>query len=533
MKQETLFYGGTVLPMTGPDDRAEAMLVRDDKIVYVGSVAEAEALCDPAVQRVNLQGKTLMPSFIDAHSHLPMAAQYEAFADLSGCTTLAQLADTLRHYATEKDISPESGIIGVSYDNNFLAEGVHPDRTLLDSVSTEIPIFVLHVSGHMGVGNTKLLALCGYTKESPDPEGGRLGRDASGELTGYLEEVSALAPAMMKLFGRVKMDMPAQIAAVQEQYLRYGVTTAQDGAGSPQTMQLLAAFAKAGLLKMDVVSYPMANDTVEQDIEKLAEYDGKYSGHYKIGGYKVVLDGSPQGRTAWLSKPYEGSDDCAYPYMTDEALLAVCRKAVQNHRQLLAHCNGDAASQQLLDQYTRAWKESPDHPMLRPTMIHCQTVREDQLDRMSELGMIPSIFVGHIWYWGDVHRKNLGEERAARISPVRSALKRGLVYNFHQDTPVTKPDMLHSVWCAVNRRTRSGFVLGTDQTIGVYDALKAITCNAAYAYGEESTKGTLEPGKLADLVILQENPLTAAPETLKDIAVAATYKEGVCLYGSV
>lgn len=533
MKQEILFYGGTVLPMTAPDAVAEALLVRDGRIAFAGSLADAEAQCTADAQRVDLQGKTLLPSFIDAHSHLPMAAQFAAFADLGECTTLPQIAEALRSFAKEKEVGADSGIVGVNYDNNFLAEGVHPNRQLLDSVSEEIPLFVLHVSGHMGVANTKLLELCGYTDASPDPEGGRLGRDADGHLTGYLEEVSALTPAMMQMFGRIKMDMPAQITAAQQQYLRYGVTTAQDGAGSAQSMQMLSAFAEAGLLKLDVVSYPMAGETVEQDIAKFSAYDGQYRSHYKIGGYKVVLDGSPQGRTAWLSRPYEGSDDCAYPYMADEALLDVCRRAVKNHRQLLAHCNGDAASQQFLNQYETAWRESEDKPMLRPTMIHCQTVREDQLDRMPELGMVPSIFVGHIWYWGDIHRKNLGEERAARISPVRSARKRDLVYNFHQDTPVTKPDMMHSVWCAVNRRTRSGFVLGADQTVGVYDALKAVTINAAYAYGEENEKGTLEPGKLADLVVLKENPLTADPMQLKDIAVAATYKEGICLYGGV
>lgn len=171
--------------------------------------------------------------------------------------------------------------------------------------------------------------------------------------------------------------------------------------------------------------------------------------------------------------------------------------------------------------------------MLRPVMIHCQTVRDDQLDRMPALGMIPSIFVAHTYFWGDVHLKNLGPVRGARISPARSALERGLVYNFHQDTPVTKPDMMLTVWCAVNRRTRSGSPIGPEQAIGVYDALKGVTVNAAYAYGEEDAKGTLEEGKLADLVVLEANPLAADPAVLKDIAVAATYKEGVCLYGGL
>ncbi|MGM9537146.1 MAG: amidohydrolase [Candidatus Onthomonas sp.] len=533
MAQETLFYGGTILPMTGEQDRAGALLVREGHIAFVGDLNGAKALSGPDTEQVNLKGKTLLPAFIDAHSHLPMAAQFSCFADLGECTNLEQIAAVLTAYQREHAIGPEGAVLGVNYDNNFLDGSVHPDRTLLDQVSTDTPVFALHVSGHMGVANSRLLELCGYTDDSPDPQGGRLGRDAAGHLTGYLEEISAMTPALMAAFGRVKMDMPAQMAAAQQQYLSYGVTTVQDGAGSPQSLQMLSAFAAAGLLQLDVVSYLMADQEAEQTITAYPAHDGRYSGHYKIGGYKVVLDGSPQGRTAWLSRPYEGSDFCAYPYMQDEALYDICKQAVANHRQLLAHCNGDAASEQFLNQYTRAWSESPDRPMLRPTMIHCQTVRDDQLDRMPALGMIPSIFVAHTYFWGDVHLNNLGPQRGARISPARSALERGLVYNFHQDTPVTKPDMLLTVWCAVNRRTRTGGSIGPEQAVSVYDALKGVTVNAAYAYGEEDKKGTLEAGKLADLVVLEADPLSVEPMAIKDIAVAATYKEGECLYGGL
>lgn len=531
--QEILFSGGTILPMTGEKARTEALLVRGGKIVYAGPLAGALARCGRAVRRVDLKGRALLPAFIDAHSHLPLLAQFITFADLSGCTCLADIAAALKRYKEERRIGPDGVIVGVNYDDNFLAEHVHPDKKLLDSVSTDTPVFVYHISSHMGVANGRLLELSGCTDATSDPEGGRLGRYEDGTLNGYVEEVSALEPVLAVVFARAGVDMAAQIEAAQQEYLRCGVTTVQDGAGSAQNMEMLASLAENGRLKVDVVSYVMAQRTTEQEISAYAAYDGTYKNHYKIGGYKVVLDGSPQGRTAWLSRPYAGSESCAYPYMRDEALYAVCRQAVAGHRQLLAHCNGDAASEQFLTQYTRAWEESPDRPLLRPVMIHCQTVRDDQLDRMKRLGMIPSFFVGHVDFWGDVHRRNLGPERAARISPARSALERGLVYNFHQDTPVTKPDMMHSVWCAVNRRTRSGAVLGPEQAIGVYDALKGVTCNAAYAYGEEHSKGTLEEGKLADLVILDRDPLKADPLSLRDIRVEATLKEGVCLYGAL
>ena len=219
------------------------------------------------------------------------------------------------------------------------------------------------------------------------------------------------------------------------------------------------------------------------------------------------------------------------------------RGAVENGRQILAHCNGDAASGQYLAALEKAAAASPDKPdkpervdklekirALRPVMIHCQTVRDDQLDEMKELGVIPSIFVAHTWYWGDVHLKNLGPERGAHISPVRAALERGLVYNFHQDTPVLEPDMLQTVWCAANRVTRGGQPIGQDQCVGVYDALKGVTCNAAYAYHEEERKGTLEEGKLADLVILDRNPLKTDKRKIRDIQVLETVKEGETLY---
>lgn len=534
MASETLFYGGSILPMTGEHDRAEALLVRDGRIAFAGPLAEARTLCGSGAEPADLKGRALLPAFIDTHSHLPLVAQFAAFADLSECGCFAQVVDALKTYRDANRIGPDGLIFGVNYDNNFLAEQRHPDKALLDEVSTEIPVFVLHTSSHMGVANSRLLELVGYTAATPDPQGGRIGRmPGSSEPNGYLEEASAFGPVMLAMMRRIKTDMAAQMAAAQELYLSYGITTAQDGASGMQNIRLFDALAKAGQLKIDVVAYVMAGENTVQELQPWQRYLCRYEGRFKVGGLKTVLDGSPQGRTAWLSRPYEGTDDCAYPYMTDQALYEICKTAVENHWQLLAHCNGDAASEQFLNQYARAWRESPDRPMLRPTMIHCQTVRDDQLDRMPELGMIPSIFVGHTWYWGDIHLKNLGPQRGARISPARSALERGLIYNFHQDAPVTKPNMLHSVWCAVNRITRTGVPIGPEQAIGVYEALKGVTCNAAYAYGEEGRKGTLEPGKLADLVVLSADPTAVDPMSIREIAVQATFKEGVCLYGGI
>ena len=248
------------------------------------------------------------------------------------------------------------------------------------------------------------------------------------------------------------------------------------------------------------------------------------------------LDGSPQGKTAWLTEPYyvppEGqqADYRGYPAITDEEAIALVDKAFGNGWQILAHCNGDAAMDQFI-MAIRAATEKYGKADRRPVMIHAQTVREDQLDAMKELGIIPSFFGMHTYYWGDWHRDSvLGPERAARISPAASTLKRGMIYTQHHDAPVAMPNSIMILASQMNRTTRSGKVLGPEQRVSVMDALKSITINAAYQYFEEDSKGSLEPGKLADLVILDKNPLKAEPADIKDIKVIETIKEGISIY---
>ncbi len=234
-----------------------------------------------------------------------------------------------------------------------------------------------------------------------------------------------------------------------------------------------------------------------------------------------------------MSAPYENSGDyCGYPWYTDDQLRATIRCALNDNQQFLTHCNGDAASEQFLNIYGAELNAStnPNKCNLRPVMIHCQTVRDDQLDRMQALNMIPSIFVAHTWYWGDVHLKNFGKERGSRVSPCKSAFDRDLIFNLHTDTPARLPKMLHSVWAAVNRRTQNGITIGPEQRIDVYSALKGITINAAYAYFEEDSKGSIKVGKRADLVILDRNPLKVDPMDIQDIQVLETIKDGTTIY---
>lgn len=528
---KTIYYDGDIITMTGAKDSCEALVTEDKKILYTGTLKQARALYGNEAQERDLKGHTLMPAFIDAHSHFVQTAQSIKMCDLSDTESFEDIVTALKNYLEKNQIDENGMIFATGYDHNFLAEQKHPDKTVLDKVSKTVPIYISHASGHMGAANSALLKLAGITTETKDPEGGRFGRNKSGEPDGYVEETPALMQVLAAAMPRMKIDMAEQMKEAQQLYLKYGITTVQEGAAMAQTMQGLTAFAASGGLELDVVAYILKED-YEKTVKEYADYNGKYKNRVKIGGVKVILDGSPQGKSAWLSKPYEGEENyCGYPTHNDAYVTKVAKDAVRGGYQILAHCNGDAASEQFIQSYQAALKETGTADGdYRPVMIHCQTVRDDQLDRMAQLKMIPSIFIGHTYYWGDIHLKNLGAVRGARISPVKSALERGLIYNFHQDTPVTKPDMLHSVWCAVNRVTRKGQPIGQEQCINVYEALQAVTINAAYAYKEEDQKGTLEAGKLADMVILDANPLKADKKCIKDIVVLETIKEGKTVY---
>ena len=531
---QKLYYGGDIITMREEGDAPEALLAADGKIVYVGELAEARKRCLPEAEEIDLKGRTLMPSFIDPHSHISMLAQYTDFANLGKCTSFEELVRILSAYKEEKHIGEGDVLVGYGYDHNFLDEQEHPTKAVLDRVSDTIPICILHTSGHMCVANSALLRECGITADTADPEGGKFGRLENGEPDGYIEEVPAMVKVLIPVFSRVKADFARQLKKAQQIYLKYGITTVQDGSTNASGFQKLAKCAEDQVFQLDVVSYVLA-DELEKTAEDYPEYYEKYHNRLKIGGAKIILDGSPQGRSAWLSRPYEGEETyCGYPAHTQEETDRWVETAVDKGYQILAHCNGDAASGQYLAAFEKAAAKSPENPdkirALRPVMIHCQTVRDDQLDEMKELGMVPSIFVAHTWYWGDVHLKNLGPVRGAHISPARAAMERGLVYNFHQDTPVVEPDMLHTIWCAVNRLTRSGQPIGQDQCISVYEALKGVTIHGAYAYHEETRKGTLEAGKLADMVILDRNPLKTDKMQIRDIQVLETIKEGETLY---
>ena len=528
MADSTLYYGGTILTL---EDTlyAQALLEENGRIRYVGSMEQAQQLSNTQTRKVDLQGKTLMPAFLDPHSHFMAYANAMLQVPLGECATQEELCQKLADFVQEQHIPKGQWVKGTGYDHNCLQEGTPPKREMLDTYCPEHPVIIQHASGHVGVYNTRALEQLGVTEATTCPEGGVMEVDAQGKLTGYMEE-----NAFLFFQKKVPMDDPQKLLdamlQAQERYASYGITTVQEGMFMDAMVPLYQQAMEKNLLKLDVVAYKDPRDC--QQIQKVfQEHEGIYRNHLKLGGNKIFLDGSPQGRTAWLRIPYEGGEkeDCGYPVLTDQQVYDYVAQALEQGVQLLAHCNGDRAAEQYLTVMAQVERDK-GKKLERPVMVHAQLLGEDQMEAVKSLTMIPSFFVAHVYHLGDVHLKNLGRERASHISPAASALKHGILFTFHQDTPVIAPNMLETVWCAVNRITKEGKLLGAEERIPVLEALKAVTINAAYQYFEEEEKGTLKSGKQANFVILSHDPLRVPPSMLRDIQVLETIQRGQTIY---
>ena len=521
-----IYHNGPIITMEDDARRADVLIEEAGRILYVGGRAGAEALIDDTAEWVDLAGHTLLPAFLDAHSHISETAMLLKSANLKEAACFADIVAILQDYVRTHDVSAMPFVVGLGYDHNALREQRRPDKSLLDAAFPDLAVVIVHTSMHMCVANSRMLALLGVDAQTPTPEGGAIGRVAgSNEPDGYLEE-TAFNPVYDMVCKELAVTAD-DIARTQYHYIQHGILTIQEGATDAPLVAACREAADAGKLVCDLVAYPALNfgRGVGEAFTENADCDRRYHSHFKLGGYKLILDGSPQGRTAWLSEPYEGTDDCSIAWLSDEEVQRFVDQAFREGRQLLAHCNGDAASEQFLRACTRALEKTPQ-PDARPVMIHCQTVRDDQLDRMAEIGMIASFFVSHVYYWGDIHLQNLGPVRGPHISPIQAAIDRGVAYNMHTDCPVVPPDLFHSIWTAVNRITKGGIVLGEDQRISVWNALKGVTIGAAYAYFEENEKGSLKVGKRADLIIVDQDPFAVEPMALKDIQVLTCIKDG-------
>lgn len=520
-----LFYGGKILTMTDPL-YAEAVLVENGMILAIGTEERLRGVAQD-YEEVNLHGATLMPSFIDAHSHFFQVATSMLQVSINGAASIEEIASRIAEYISKNAIQPGQWVNVRDYDNNIMPDLKNPTLSQLDAFAPNNPLAIYHKSGHMGLMNSAALAQLGITAETPSPEGGRI-EVIDGKLTGYLEE-NAFIESIKKIPLPGIDELAKAFVLAQEKYASYGITTIQDGMVVKEMLSMYQMLIQKNLLKLDVMLY-LSLESYDSAVQMLHHMPPQT--HVQVGGLKIFLDGSPQGRTAWMRQPYQGEDSsyCGYGTLTDEAVTAAFEQAAKLNTQLIGHCNGDMAAEQFLRCLEEAEKTYPQLKELRPVIIHGQLIGRDQLSRVHDLGAMISFFVAHVYHWGDVHLRNFGEERAAHISPTHSALESDVLFTFHQDAPVIDPDMLETVWCAVNRQTKNGVHLGEDEEISTLDALRAVTVNSAYQYFQEESKGTIAPGKQADFVVLEQDPLETEKTHLKDIRILKTYKNGECIF---
>jgi predicted amidohydrolase YtcJ len=539
---DTIYTGGPIITMNDAAPRAQALATKDGKIIALGTLADIEKHKAPATTIIDLAGKALLPGFIDAHGHVFTTGIQAASANLLPApdgegNSIPKLQAILRDYAKSEASKKFNLILGFGYDDAQLAEKRHPTRQELDEVSTDIPILIIHQSCHLGAMNSKALALAGITPDTKDPQGGVIRREADGKTpNGVLEETAFMAYAMA-IFPKLNAEQFAQLAVMgQNLYITHGFTTTQEGRASAPAHSSFVRLAEAGQMKVDVVAYMDMMFTDDPPEMRTPWYAPTYRNGYRIGGIKLNLDGSIQGKTGYLTTPYKVPPPGAptnyrgYETVPDSIVAAKVDKAYTNGWQVLAHANGDAA----IDQFISAVRDAvAKHGAAdrRSVIIHAQTARLDQLDAMRTLGIIPSFFGMHCFYWGDWHRdETLGPVRAERISPAQSALRRGMLFTQHHDSPVAQPSAIRVLSSIVTRRTRSGDILGADERISVSDALKSLTIWAAFQHFEEQTKGSLEPGKLADFVVLSADPFAVHIEDLDEFTVVETIKGGKSIY---
>ena len=535
---DVIYTDGDILSMVEGQPAPEALAVRNGRIAAVGRKADVMRMRGPGTKVVKLGKRALLPGFVDPHSHFLAAVVVADWANVSlppvgPVKSIPDILSVLAKQAARQKAKPGDWIVGYGYDSIGLAEKRDVNRRDLDAAFPGNPVMLLHVSGHGAVFDSKALEILGVGPETPTPPGGIIVREpGSNEPAGLVME-NAFLPLEPKLPMPSPEVLAGSLEPAQQRYFAQGYTVATEGATPIEAIPALRAAARRGLLVLDVIALPEIHAAPKMAGKPEFAF-GVNVDHVKIGGLKAIVDGSPQGGTGFYTKPYlvpgpEGQSPWrGQPSVTPDELSTALRTARAGGGQLFTHANGDAAIDMAIQAQNDVGLTARDDA--RTVVVHSQFARPDQLDAYAKLGMVPSFFTNHTFYWGDDYPSLVGVERGQAISPAASAAARGIRFTNHTDFLVTPLDSMFTVWSAVNRRSKSGRTIGPGERISTLQALRAITADAAYQYREEGERGTLEAGKVADLVLLSANPLEVDPARLRDVKVVETVKGGRTVY---
>ncbi|MDQ0160564.1 amidohydrolase [Alkalibacillus salilacus] len=542
VKVDTIYKNGRIYSFDASNHVYGSLTVADGVITGVWESTEPpqdEVESNNETSFVDLDQATMIPGFIDTHNHILMYAKTKEQIDCNVPPNEA-VSDVL-NAISEQTNKVESGswIEGFGYDDTMIAEKRHLNRKELDDVAPHHPLYIRHISGHLAYVNSKAIEMAGLDDYVEDFPGGHFGRNEDGNLNGVLYEPGAMQPFLDSLPKKSTDELVQILKRASDEYLTKGITTNSDAAifnMEELDVHLRAAKERANPIKTRVMMMhylveegaPFGNYTPEElNRYLLDESDGLVS----LDSIKMFQDGSIQGMTGALREPYYNDPTVMGEFIHEEEDFK--QEVLHFHKRgfrITTHGNGDRAIRSIIDAYEYALNEYPrqDH---RHRIEHVQTALPEDLERMKRLGIAASFFINHVYYWGDRHRDIfLGPERAERINPLKEASDNGLLYTLHSDCPITPISPIFSIWAAVNRLTRNGYVLGNEQKIDLDTAIRTMTIEGAKLNFEEGLTGSIEEGKQADLITLSHNPYEVDLQDLKDIKVAQTIIDGKVVY---
>lgn len=530
-----LMVVGSLVTMDPFNPTADALAVRDGRIVGVGGVADLDGLRGPATEVLDLDDRVAYPGFVDPHMHLWPSALLDGWIDCSPFNhdSFDSVLDALQAANAAPD---EHGwVLGQSYDPSLFATHPQLTRDLLDRVVPDRPAVVMNASLHFAYVNSRTLELAGLTDDSPDPPGGFFGR-VDGRLDGSAGEMGAIGLLLGRVPRKDQDEMIEGVVNVVASASRRGVTRVHDALTGTllggSELDVLHALAAEGRLPARI-GVAIA-DQSRAAWEAAGLQPGAGDDLVRAQSWKLVSDGSNQGYSGYQSSPYLGTDACGHPNYSDHELTEAIARAHGAGWQLMVHANGDAAVEQVVSAYERALAGAdPATHDRRHRIEHCSLPSDGELARMAALGLSPSFLMNHVYFWGRAFRDEiLGAAKAGRLDPVASARRHGLRPTLHSDYTVTPIDPLRSVQTAVTRRMRDGGeVLNPAECDQVALAMRAVTVDAAWQTHSDDVLGSLEVGKYADLVFLSGDPQAVDPEAIADIQVLETRLAGQVAFG--
>ncbi|HSF19767.1 MAG TPA: amidohydrolase [Vicinamibacteria bacterium] len=514
---ELILHNGNIITVDDSQPKAQAVAIVRDRLFAVGSNDEVLNLATARTKRVDLEGKTVVPGFVDAHTHLGYSGLRHLTRVDCDLRSIEAIKAAIRAYAQETPVG--EWVAGFKYDDTKTAEGRALTRADLDDVAPEHPVVIEHRGGHTSYVNTLALKRLGYDESSDDPPGGHLARDADGRLNGKLEETASFAAIQALPSDFTREQAREGVKLISHMMAAAGVTSAHDALGTPDDLRSYQDAREAGELALRVyalIDYQYLDKMLEAGIRT-----GLGDEWVKVGAVKQICDGSISERTARLSEPFIGRpDDYGIIVTKEEDLLEQSRKAHDAGWQLAIHANGDVGIDITLRVYETLQKENP-RPDPRFRLEHCTVINDDLVRRIRALGAIPNPFSTYVYYHGEkmVH---YGPERLERMFAVRSFLDAGIKVTQTSDYPPGPFEPMMALQSSVTRTDARGNVWGPRQKINVMEAIRVGTLHGAYASYEENEKGSIEAGKLADLVVLGQDPTRVEPSTLIDVPVERT-----------